>query len=140
MCGFFGFEDFAPSQIWLNFPFGSWTIVHGDQKIKLAQRIMQVEVGVNTCKPILVGLASLVLKILLLFLPSEMAKIYLWTVVKKSNQLESAQKFMQVGIDVTCIQNNFGGHSLFSFGDITTFKNGFWTMYSPWSSKKKNRL
>ena len=31
---------------------------------------------------------------------------------------------MQVEIDVTCMQTNFGGHSLFSFGDIATFKNG----------------
>ena len=33
-------------------------------------------------------------------------------------------KFMQVGIDVTCMQTNFSGHGLFSFGDIATFKNG----------------
>ena len=31
---------------------------------------------------------------------------------------------MQVGIDVTCLQTNFGGHGLFGFGDIATFKNG----------------
>ena len=31
---------------------------------------------------------------------------------------------MQVGIDVTCMQTNFGGHGLFVFGDIATFKNG----------------
>ena len=37
---------------------------------------------------------------------------------------------MQVEVDVTCMYNNFGGHSLFSFGDTTTLK-----MYSPWSSK-----
>ena len=49
------------------------------------------------------------------------------------------KKFMQVGIDVTCMQTNFGGHGLFGFEDIATFKNGkfpFPTMdYSPWSSK-----
>ena len=33
------------------------------------------------------------------------------------------KKFKQVGIDVTCMQTNFGGHGLFSFGDIATFKN-----------------
>ena len=32
------------------------------------------------------------------------------------------KKFMQVGIDVTCMQTNFGGHGLFGFGDIATFK------------------
>ena len=34
------------------------------------------------------------------------------------------KKFMQVGIDVTFIQTNFGGRGLLGFGDITTFKNG----------------
>ena len=34
------------------------------------------------------------------------------------------KKFMQVGVDVKCMHINFGGHSLFSFGDIATFKNG----------------
>ena len=38
---------------------------------------------------------------------------------------------MQVGIDVTCMQTNFGGHGLFGFGDIATFKMAkfpFWGM------------
>ena len=52
------------------------------------------------------------------------------------NQLK---KFMQVGIDVTCMYTNFGGRGPSSFGDTTTLKNGqipFRTMdYSPWSSK-----
>ena len=34
------------------------------------------------------------------------------------------KKFMQVEIDVKCLHTNFGGRSLFSFGDIATFKNG----------------
>ena len=34
------------------------------------------------------------------------------------------KKFRQVGIDVKCMHTNFGGHSLSSFGDIATFKNG----------------
>ena len=34
------------------------------------------------------------------------------------------KKYMQVGIDVTCMQTNFGGCGFFSFGDIATFKNG----------------
>ena len=33
------------------------------------------------------------------------------------------KKFKQVGIDVTCMQTNFGGRGLFGFGDIPTFKN-----------------
>ena len=34
------------------------------------------------------------------------------------------KKFMQVGVDVTCVCTDFGEHDLFSFGDIATFKNG----------------
>ena len=34
------------------------------------------------------------------------------------------KKFMQVGIDVTCVYINFGGHDLYGFGDTATFKNG----------------
>ena len=34
------------------------------------------------------------------------------------------KKFMQIGIDVTCMHTNFGGCDLSGFGDIATFKNG----------------
>ena len=37
--GLSGFRDFAPFQIWPNFPFRPWTIVHGGQKIESAQKI-----------------------------------------------------------------------------------------------------
>ena len=43
------------------------------------------------------------------------------------------KKFMQVGIDVTCMQANFGVCSFSNFRDIATFKNSH---YSPWSAKK----
>ena len=33
-------------------------------------------------------------------------------------------KFIQVEVDVKCMHINFGGHSLSSFGDIATLKNG----------------
>ena len=33
------------------------------------------------------------------------------------------KKFMQVGIDVTCMYTNFGGCGFFGFGDIATLKN-----------------
>ena len=66
---------------------------------------------------------------------------------KNSSNQNWLKKFLQVGIDVTCMQTNFGGHGLFGFGDIATFKNSkfpFSTMdYSPWSSKNlinRNRL
>ena len=40
------------------------------------------------------------------------------------NLINMLKKFMQVGVDVTCIHTNFGGRGFFGFGDITTFKNG----------------
>ena len=33
------------------------------------------------------------------------------------NRLESAQKFIQVDTDVTCMHTKFGGHSLSGFGN-----------------------
>ena len=61
------------------------------------------------------------------------------------------KKFMQVGLDVTCMYTDFGGHGFSGFGDIAPFclpsktaKTSLRTMdYSPWSSKNlidRNRL
>ena len=47
-CGLSGFGDFAPFQIWSNFPFKPWTIVHGGQKIELAQIIHASRGGCET--------------------------------------------------------------------------------------------
>ena len=46
-------------------------------------------------------------------------KISLKSIIVDQNLLK---KFMQVGIDVTCMHNSFGGHSFFSFGDMATFQ------------------
>ena len=53
------------------------------------------------------------------------------------------KKFMQVEVDVTCMQTSFGGHGLSSFGHFAPFSLAFKTAkfslqtidYSPWSSK-----
>ena len=49
------------------------------------------------------------------------------------------KKFIQLGVDVTCMYIDFGGRDLSSFGDTATLKTAkfpFRTMdYSPWSSK-----
>ena len=34
------------------------------------------------------------------------------------------KKFIQLGVDVTCMYIDFGGRDLSSFGDTTTLKNG----------------
>ena len=69
----------------------------------------------HACTPILVGVAILVSEILLL---SKTAKFPLqtmdyspWSSKKLINQ-NWLKKFMQVGVDVTCMYINFGGRDL----------------------------
>ena len=71
-----------------------------------------------------------------------------WSAKNLNNQ-NRLEKFMQVGIDVTCIHTDFGGHGLSGFGDTATFKIGQISLldhvlqYSPWSAKNlinQNRL
>ena len=85
----------------------------------------------NACTPIFVGVTSSVLEILLL---SKVAKFPFGPVTKKLNQIESAQKLMQVGVDIKCMHTNFGGYSLFGFGDITTFQIWPNFPFGPWYS------
>ena len=81
----------------------------------------------HACTPISFGVTSPVSKILLL---SKTAKFPFQTVdyspwVSKNLIIRNRlKKFMQVGIDVTCMHTNFGGRDVSSFGDIATFKNG----------------
>ena len=83
----------------------------------------------NACLPNLVSIAFLILEILLL---SKTAKFpfstmdYIYSPWSAKNLIDRNQlkKFMQVGIDVTCMHTNFGGCGLSGFGDIATFKNG----------------
>ena len=81
----------------------------------------------HACTPILVGVAFAVSEILLL---SKMAKFPFptmdyspWSSKNLINR-NWLKKFMQLGIDVTCMYTNFGGCGFLGFGDITTFKNG----------------
>ena len=81
----------------------------------------------NACTPILVGMAIPVSEILLL---SKTAKFPFqpmdYSPWSSKNLIDCIclKKFMQVGIDVTCMHTNFGGRDFSSFGDIATFKNG----------------
>ena len=67
----------------------------------------------HACTAILVGVASLVLEMKLAYGPN--------VVVEKLIDRNRLKKFMQVGIDVTCMHTSFGGRGLFSFGDMATF-------------------
>ena len=72
-------------------------------------------------------MVSLVLEILLL---SKMAKFPFLTMDyspwSSKNLIDQNQlkKFMQVGVDVTCMYTNFGGCGLSDFEDTATLKNG----------------
>ena len=81
----------------------------------------------HACVPILVGVTSLVSEILLLsktakfpFRPMDYSP---WS-SKNLIDRNRPKKFMQVGINVTCMCTNFGGRDLSGFGDIATLKNG----------------
>ena len=81
----------------------------------------------DTCTPILVGGASLVLEILL---PLKMANFSFLTMdyspwsSKNLINRNWLKTFMQVEIDVTYMHTNFGWWCLSGFGDTATFKNG----------------
>ena len=80
----------------------------------------------HACTPILVGVAFPISEILLL---SKTAKFPFPTMdyspwsAKNLIDQNQLKKFMQVGVNVTCMYTNFGGCSFSNFGDIATFKN-----------------
>ena len=81
----------------------------------------------HACTPILVAVTSSVSEILVLsktakfpFRPMDYSP---WS-SKNLIDRNRLKKFMQVGVDVTCIYTNFGGRDLSGFGDIVTLKNG----------------
>ena len=97
----------------------------------------------HACTPILVGGALSVSEIFLLSKTAKFPFLIMdyyspWS-AKNLIYWNQIKKFMQVGIDVTCMHTNFGGWSPFGFGDFSTFKNAkfpFPTIdYSLWSSE-----
>ena len=81
----------------------------------------------HACTLSLVDVASPVLEIPLL---SKMAKFPFRTMgyspwsSKNLINWNRLRKFMQVGIDVTCMYTEFGGRGVSGFGDTATLKNG----------------
>ena len=81
----------------------------------------------HACRPFLVGMTSPVSEILLL---SKTAKFPFRTMgyspwsSKNLIDRNRPKKFMQIGMDVTCMHTNFGGCDLSGFGDIATLKDG----------------
>ena len=80
----------------------------------------------HACTPILVGVTSPVLEILLLpktaNFPFRTMGYSPWS-SKNLIDRNRLKKFMQIGMDVTCMHTNFGGCDLSGFGDIATLKN-----------------
>ena len=75
----------------------------------------------SACTPVLVGVVFPVSEILLLSKTAKFPMDYSpwsWKNLINRNQLK---KFMQVGVDVTCMHTSFGGRGLSFFGDMATF-------------------
>ena len=81
----------------------------------------------HTCTPILVGVTSPVSEILVLSktanFPFRTMDYSPWS-SKNLIDRNWLKKFMHVAIDVTCMYTDFGGCSLYGFGDTGTLKNG----------------
>ena len=79
----------------------------------------------STCIPILVGVVSPVSEIKLAYCPKK------WKNLIDRNRLK---KFMQVGVDVTCMHTSSGRRDPSGFGDMATFQKqpnfpfGAWTI------------
>ena len=81
----------------------------------------------RACTPILVGVTSPLLEILVLSktanFPFQSMDYSPWSSKNLIDQ-NWLKKFMHVGIDVKFIHTNFDGRALFGFRDIATLKNG----------------
>ena len=90
----------------------------------------------HSCTPILVGVAILVSEILLL---SKTAKFSFWAMdyspwsSKNLIDRNRLKKFMQIGVDVTCMHNSFGGHDPSGFGVMATFQKWPNFPFGPWT-------
>ena len=92
----------------------------------------------HACTPILMGVASPVLEIKYLSkttkFPFGGMDYYCPWSSKNLINWNRLKKFMQIGIDVTCMYTDFGGRSFSSFGDKNTFQKrpnfpfGAWTI------------
>ena len=81
----------------------------------------------HACTPILTGMASsvseIVLRLKMAKFPFRTMDYSPWSSKNLIDQ-NRLKKFIHVGIDVTCMYTDFGGHDLSGFGDTATFKNG----------------
>ena len=78
----------------------------------------------SACTPILVDVVSLLTEIKLAESPKK------WKNLIDRNWLK---KFMQLGVDVTCIHTSFGGRDPSGFGDMATFQKRPNFPFNPWT-------
>ena len=100
----------------------------------------------HACTLILVGVVFPVSEIKLPFKTAKLPFLAMdyspWS-AKKLIDRNWFKKFMQVGIDVTCMYTNFGGRGLSGFEDKITFQKQPNFPFLPWSAKNlidRNRL
>ena len=106
------------------FPFEPWTIVHGGQKIESAKKFMQIEVDLKRMQINFGGHGfSSCGDIVPFCLSSKRPKFPFepWAIVHECQKIELAKKFMQIEVDLKCMQTNFGGRGLSGCGDIAPF-------------------
>ena len=78
----------------------------------------------HACTSVLVGVVSPVSEILLPFENGQISLLGHGGSSKNLINRNRLKKFMQVGVNVTCMYISFGGRGLSGFRDIATFKNG----------------
>ena len=79
----------------------------------------------RACTPVLVGVVFLVSEIWLPFKNGQISlsgRGLLSMVMENSIDRNQLKKFMQVGVDVTCMHTSFGGRDPSGFGVMATFQ------------------
>ena len=147
-CGRFGFGDFAPFCLPSNlakFSFGPCMVVKKLISGNWLKKFMQVEMDVKCMHTYFGGCGLFGFGDNNIFQKRPNFPFRPWTIIvhwssKNLIDWNRLKKFMQVGVNVTCMHTNFGGHSLSGYGDIATFKNSQFSLsnqdYSPLSSEK----
>ena len=108
-----GFGDMATFQKWQNFPFCPWTLKNLINQNWL-KKFMQVEIDVKCMHTDFSGCDPSSFGDMATFQKRPNFPFGAW---KNSIDRNRLKKFMQVGVDVTCMYTSFGGRGLFSFGD-----------------------
>ena len=103
------------------------------------KKFMQIGLDVTCMYTVLLGVASPVSEILLPLKNSQISLLdhglYNYSPWSSKNLIDRnrLKKFMQVGLDVTCMYTDFGGLSLYSFRDNITSQKRPNFPFGPWT-------